>query len=177
MGDDNKKSFWTSLPGILTGVAAVIAAVTGIVVAYNHGTPSPPSTSPSSTTPPPTSSSSTISPQPSSSSSTQQQSSCGAQLPGVPLFGSWRWSGTVHDVLESGVFTFKTDCTYSDVPKSGFTTNDEGQFLVNSSPASITLTNKASGEKHTYLISNISENSFHASNPDLTVNLDFFRAS
>jgi hypothetical protein len=36
MGDENKKSFWTSLPGILTGVAAVIVAVGGILAAYNH---------------------------------------------------------------------------------------------------------------------------------------------
>ena len=45
MGDENKKSFWTSLPGILTGVAAVIVAVTGILAAYNHVAPpsSPPS--------------------------------------------------------------------------------------------------------------------------------------
>ena len=34
MSDDKKgKSFWTSLPGILTGVAALIAAVTGLYIA------------------------------------------------------------------------------------------------------------------------------------------------
>ena len=43
--------------------------------------------------------------------------------------------------------------------------------------APITLINKASGQKHTYMISKISENSFHASSPDYTVNFDFFRAS
>jgi hypothetical protein len=168
MGDDNKKSFWTSLPGILTGIAAVIVAIGGILAVYNHTTPSPPtptSPSPSSTTS-------------SSPSSLQQQSVCGTQLPGVTLFGSWRWSGIVHDAPESGIFTLKNDCTYTDVPKSGFTTNDEGNFLVSYSPdSSITLTNKDSGQKHTYMISKISENSFHASSPDYTVNLDFFRAS
>ncbi len=143
-------------------------------MAYNHGTlPTPTAPSSPLSTPPNTSSQ----PSASSTSSTQQQNACGSQLPGVTLFGNWRWSGTVHDASESGVFTFKNDCTYSDVPKSGFTTNDEGHFVVDSSPASITLTNKASGEKHVYLITNISDNAFHASNPDLTVNLDFFRAS
>jgi len=32
-------SFWTTLPGILTGFASVIAAVTGLVVALNGGDP------------------------------------------------------------------------------------------------------------------------------------------
>jgi hypothetical protein len=175
MGDDNKKSFWTSLPGILTGVAAVIVAVGGILAAYNHVVPSPPpSTAPSS--------SPATSPQPSSpassSSSPAQQIGCGTHPPRVMLFGSWRWSGTVDGTPESGSFTFNNDCTYvAKVTKSGFTTNDEGKFLVSSSPdASITLTNKNSGQKHTYIISKPSENSFHASSPDYTVNLDFFRA-
>jgi hypothetical protein len=93
------------------------------------------------------------------------------------LFGGWRWSGTVHGTQASGVFTFKNDCTYTDDPTSGFTTKDEGTFVVNSSPdVSITLTNKVSGEKHTYLITKISENSFHANDPNYTVNLDFNRA-
>src|SRR5919199_785783 len=146
MGDDNKKSFWTSLPGILTGVAAVIVAVGGILAAYNHTTTSP--SSPASTSP-------STAPSPSSTtpSSPLQQSVCGAQLPGTTLFGNWRWSGTVSGSQASGVFTFKNDCTYTDHPTSGFTTNDEGTFLASSSPdASITLTNKVSGEKHTYLI-------------------------
>jgi len=155
MGDENKKSFWTSLPGILTGVAAVIVAVGGILAAYNHIAP------PSSSNPP--------------LSTTSPQVVCGTQLPGVTLFGAWRWSGTVNGTPESGVFTFKNDCTYENVPKSGITTNDEGSFLVSSSTSgshSITFTNKITGEAHTYDISSISENSFHASNEDYTVNLD-----
>ena len=169
--DDNKKSFWTSLPGILTGIAAVIVAVGGILAAYNHVTPSSsPSPSLSSTTSPPPAS--LQSPPP-------QQIGCGTQPPGAMLFGSWRWSGIVDGNPESGSFTFNNDCTYTaKVTKSGFTTNDEGTFLVSSSPdASITLTNKNSGQKNIYLITKISENSFHASNAENTVNLDFFRAS
>ena len=36
---EDKKSFWTTLPGILTGFAAVISAVTGLVVALHGGDP------------------------------------------------------------------------------------------------------------------------------------------
>jgi len=114
------------------------------------------------------------------SSPSSPQVVCGTQLPGVILFGPWRWSGTVNGSPESGVFTFKNDCTYENVAKSGITTNDEGSFLVSSSPSgshSITFTNKITGKTHTYDISSISENSFHASNDDYTVNLDFIRAS
>ncbi|NJD60656.1 MAG: hypothetical protein FIA98_14780 [Anaerolineae bacterium] len=32
---DKKKSFWVTLPGILTGIAAVITAVTGLYVAFS----------------------------------------------------------------------------------------------------------------------------------------------
>jgi hypothetical protein len=158
MGDDNKKPFWTSLPGILTGIAAVIVAVGGIFTAYNHISPSP---SPAS------------SPSPSS-----QQVVCGAQLPGITLFGTWNWLGSNHGVDQSGIFTFKSDCTYADKAKSGFMTNDEGNFIVSSSsPASITLTNRISGKEVYFKITNISENSFHAATPDYTVNFDFVKAS
>lgn len=173
MGDDDKKSFWTSLPGVLTGIAAVIVAVGGILAAYNHTiTPSSPTSPSSSSTTPP---SSTTSPSP-----TSQQFVCGTQLPGVTLFGIWRWSGTVQDATESGIWTFKNDCTYTNVVKSGIIANDEGSFLVSSSSSatpSITIINKHSGKTHTYLITSISENSFHASSLDYSVNLDFIRAS
>jgi hypothetical protein len=164
MGDDNKKSFWTSLPGILTGIAAVVAAVGGILATYYHIAPS---SSPSSSSTP--------------TSSPPEQFVCGTQLPGVTLFGIWRWSGTVQDATESGIWTFKNDCTYTNVVKSGIIANDEGSFLVSRSSSvatpSITITNKHSGKTHTYLITSISENSFHASTPDYSVNLDFIRAS
>src|SRR5690349_12693670 len=104
MGDDNKKPFWTSLPGILTGIAAVIVAVGGILTAYNHISPSP---SPAS-----------------SPSLSSQQVVCGTQLPGITLFGTWNWFGSNHGVDQSGIFTFKSDCTYTDKAKSGFMTND-----------------------------------------------------
>ena len=174
MGDDNKKSFWTSMPGILTGVAAVIVAVGGVLATYYHVTPPP---SPPS---PPPSQSSASSTQPSTPPSSSQQVACGTQLPGVTLFGIWRWSGTNHDVTQSGVFTFNNDCTYAETI-SGYTTNNEGYYVVSSSSSSaapsITLTGKGSGEKNTYLINNISKNFFHMSSPDNTVNLDFVKAS
>jgi hypothetical protein len=35
---DKKQSFWTTLPGVLTGIAALLTAVTGLlVVMYPHG--------------------------------------------------------------------------------------------------------------------------------------------
>jgi hypothetical protein len=115
------------------------------------------------------------SPLPSSSSQLQQ---CGTHPPGVMLFGSWRWSGPIYGTQASGIFTFQHDCTYTVDPTAGLSTNDEGTFVVTgSSDASITLTNKVSGEKHTYSVTKISENSFHMSNAENTVNLDFFRAS
>jgi hypothetical protein len=161
MGENNKKSFWTSLPGILTGIAAVIAAAGGIFAAYNQASPpSSPSSEPA-TAPPP---------------SSQQKISCGEQLPGVSLFGTWRWSGTASGTPLTGTFTFEEDCSYNAVPISGYTARDEGRFLVRDSPPSITLTNDLTREEKTYLLTDISENSFHASSPDLTVNLDFFRA-
>jgi len=39
---EDKGSFWTTMPGILTGVASVIGAVTGLVIALNGGDPDRP---------------------------------------------------------------------------------------------------------------------------------------
>ncbi len=60
MGNDNEeKSFWRTLPGILTGIAAIITAITGLIIALNAAgiitippifptpTPTPTSTLPS----------------------------------------------------------------------------------------------------------------------------------
>ena len=33
-GEDNKKSFWNTIPGILAGIAAVLTAIGGLIVAY-----------------------------------------------------------------------------------------------------------------------------------------------
>lgn len=41
MDDDGTKGFWTTIPGILTGVAAVVTALTGLVVAIRGGAPAP----------------------------------------------------------------------------------------------------------------------------------------
>jgi len=40
MADDDKKPFWSSLPGILSGLAAVLAAV-GALIYHNHKKPMP----------------------------------------------------------------------------------------------------------------------------------------
>ena len=52
MGGEQAKSFWTSLPGAMTGVAGLMTAITGVWVALNsdsNGSESPTSTSPTST--------------------------------------------------------------------------------------------------------------------------------
>lgn len=102
------------------------------------------------------------------------QGICGTQLPGVTLFGSWRWAGTFHGTPQTGLFTFNNNCTYSDIARAGATTfpTDKGNFFVSVSPASINFTNN-SGSKHQFLITNISENSFHASSPANSAKLDF----
>jgi hypothetical protein len=39
---DQKQSFWSSVPGILTGIAALITAMTGLYLALNGGNPGSP---------------------------------------------------------------------------------------------------------------------------------------
>ncbi len=38
---EKEKSFWSSLPGVLTGIAAVITAITGLYVAISNNQPEP----------------------------------------------------------------------------------------------------------------------------------------
>jgi hypothetical protein len=102
---------------------------------------------------------------------------CGAQLPGVNFFGIWRWSGSNSGNPQSGIFTFKEDCTFSNIASSGFKINDEGTFRVSNSPDSIILRNIDSGTETNLLVSALSEDSFHVSTPDNNVNLDFIKAS
>lgn len=159
MGEHDKKSFWTSIPGILTGIAAIIVAIGSILTVLHIGSTPLPPTSVSSPSP------------------IQSQTVCGLQLPGINnLFGSWTWIGTNSGVTQSGLFTFKNDCTYTNVAKSGFTLNDEGLFTISGSPTTIKLQSK-SGNEHTYLINKIYENSFHLYSLDNNINLDFARAS
>ena len=39
--DSQRGSFWSSLPGILTGAAALITAVSGLAIWHNKSTPAP----------------------------------------------------------------------------------------------------------------------------------------
>jgi len=151
------------MSGILTGIAAIIVAIGGILTALHIGSaPSPLLPVPSST---------------STSPSKQSQAACGTQLPGVDnLFGGWTWVGTNSGIIQSGLFTFKNDCTYTNVAKAGFTGNDKGHFTISGSPTTIKLQSE-SGNEHTYLITKIYENSFHLSDLDNKVNLDFVRTS
>jgi hypothetical protein len=51
----NDSNWWSTLPGVLTGLAAIITAVTGLIVAFNHfsgrSEPTPPSSTSSSPSP------------------------------------------------------------------------------------------------------------------------------
>jgi|SoiMethySBSTD1v2_1073268.scaffolds.fasta_scaffold1046349_2 hypothetical protein len=171
MGEGDKKSFWTSIPGILTGLAAVIVAV-GSILGALHIIPTPTTTS---TTPIATPSSSPTS-TPVTSTTSSSEAVCGTQLPGVDLFGSWTWIGTNNGATQSGIVTFKDDCTYTGVAKSGFTANDEGHFVVGSSPVTIKLQNKL-GNEHNYLVTQITNKSFQLSDLDNKVSLNFVRSS
>ena len=148
--------------------SAVIIAVGGIFTAYNHISPSPPpASSPLPSTPP------ASSPSPSSRASCMRDTTARNHT-----FWDRNWFGSNHGVNKFGYFTFESNCPYSDKAKSGFMTNDEGNFIVgSSSPASITLTDKISGKEVYFKITNVSENSFHAATPDYTVNFDFVKAS
>lgn len=58
MGDEGDKSFWVTLPGILTGIAAIITAIGGILLAlhaigYFDGSDNPTQVNPPSVTPTP----------------------------------------------------------------------------------------------------------------------------
>jgi hypothetical protein len=103
------------------------------------------------------------------------QFNCGAQLDEFSLIGPWRWSGYNSGKFLSGLFTFKSDCTYMDTPRTGFSDKDEGTFFLSSSPLTITLTNKVTGSQIPYLITNPSNNSFHAASLDQGTQLDFNR--
>jgi hypothetical protein len=153
------------MPGILTGIAAVIVALGGVFAALNIDF----GPQPQNTTEQKTQSLATV--------STSSQSVCGTQLPDLNLFGSWRWIGTANDIRQSGLFVFSNDCTYSNNADSDSKVTDEGHFIVSSSPPSIKFQNKDSGKEHTYLITNISEKSFRLSDLDNSISLGFIRES
>lgn len=137
--------------GTLGGIAAVITAVATLWgTIFPHQQPQPTPTTPIIQT-----------------ENQTQPFVCGSQLPGLTLFGKWRWSGTVDHTSKAGIITFNNDCTYRDDPSG-----DEGNFIVSRSPASIILTGK---EKHTYLVTSIYQSSFHASSPDYAIELQFVR--
>ena len=109
-------------------LVVVLVIVAGLGTVFGIGFINRENSPPASTSfsPPPPASPAPLSP----SSSSTQQFVCGTQLPGVALFGSWRWFGVVSEASDSGVITFKSDCTYTIVLTSGSTTTSEGRFNV-----------------------------------------------
>ena len=59
-GEPNRQSFWSTLPGILTAIAAVLTAVTGLTVALNQVRSATPSASPQPTVSTPMQATSTV---------------------------------------------------------------------------------------------------------------------
>jgi len=54
MAENNSPSWWQTMPGILTGLAAIITAVTGLLLAFNRTTGRSDPVAPSSASSPPT---------------------------------------------------------------------------------------------------------------------------
>jgi hypothetical protein len=177
VGEDHRKSFWTSMPGILTGIAAIIVAIGGILTALHFGPPPTPSspaipvtsTSPTasvpltqSTSPPP---------------SNQIPDACGTKLLGINIFGKWKWLGTNNGATQSGITTFKNDCTYTNAATAGLTVNSNGHFNISSTPITTIKLQNNFGKEQVYLVNKIHEDSFHVYDLNNIVNLDFIRTS
>jgi hypothetical protein len=172
MRENDTKWSWKYLAGILGGIAAVIAAIGGILLNLHIGSPPPspatPLTSPTSSIP--------VTQTPSQSPD-QLPNACGSKLLGISIFGKWKWVGTNNGATQSGITTFKSDCTYTNVATAGLTVNTNGHFNISSSPtATIKLQNNL-GKEQNYLVNKIHEDSFHMNDLNNIVNLDFIRTS
>ena len=157
------------MPGILTGIAAVIVAIGGIIGAQ-HIVPTHTTTTTSQPETAVDQNQESI-----AKSSNSSQPICGTQLPGLNLFGGWKWFGNSDGSSISGVLSFKNDCTYAN-DVNGIDSEDIGTFVITSEPNEIRFFAK-SGNDHTYLISKVFENSFHLSDLKETVSLDLVRQS
>lgn len=169
MGEDSKKSFWTSLPGILTGIASVIGVIITLFTTL-HLIPTSSNTnitSPTSSTP--------ITPSTIPTSTNQLPDACGSKLLGINIFGKWNWFGTNNGYRQSGSTTFKNDCTYTSIATYGLTVNTNGHFSISSSPTTTIKLQNNLGREQTYLVNKIHEDSFHMNDLNNIVNLDFIR--
>ena len=179
MDEDHRKSFWTSMPGILTGVAAVIVAIGGIIATLHIGSPPPPP--PSSTTPavtsPPSHPSSVAPTTQTISSSNQIPDACGTKQMGINIFGKWKWIGTNTGATQSGITTFKNDCTYTNVATAGLTVNTNGKFNISSSPTTTINMKNNLGKEQNYVVNKIHNDSFHMNDLNNIINFDFIRTS
>jgi len=171
VGEDHRKSFWTSMPGILTGIAAIIVALGGILATMHFGsppTPPPPTTSPSAPSTPVISTSST---------DNQLPDACGTKLLGINIFGKWKWLGTSNGATQSGITTFKNDCTYTTVATAGLTVNSNGHFNISNIPTTTIKLHNNFGKDQAFLVNKIQEDSFHVYDLNNIVNIDFIRTS
>ena len=159
------------MPGILTGVAAVIVAIGGIIATLHIGSP------PSSPATPIPSPNTTSTPAIQKTSSTNQlPEACGTKLLGINIVGKWKWIGTNTGATQSGITTFKNDCTYTNVATAGLTVNTNGKFNITNSPTTTINMKNNLGKEQNYLVNKIQNDSFHMNDLNI-INFDFIRTS
>ena len=159
------------MPGILTGVAAVIVAIGGIIATLHIGSP------PSSPATPIPSPNTTSNPAIQKTSTNQLPETCGTNILGINIFGKWKWIGTNTGATQSGITTFKNDCTYTNVATAGLTVNTNGKFNITSSPTTTINMKNNLGKQQNYLVNKIHNDSFHMNDLNNIINFDFIRTS
>lgn len=173
MGEDNKKSFWSSMPGILTGIASVIGVIITLITTL-HLVPVSTNTNTNVTS---QSSSLPQAKQNISSPSNQIPNTCGTKLLGINILGKWNWGGTNNGKTQSGIITFKSDCTYTNIDTSGSSENTNGHFSISGpSPIIIKLHNNFN-KGQSYLVNKIYNDYYHLYDLNNNVNLNLFRSS
>jgi hypothetical protein len=113
---DDQKSFWSSIPGILTGLAALITAAAGLLAAFSHFHSGP------SSAPAPSTVSAPASTAPASTSAPASTAAAGSTALPTSIVGSWsgvpngsRWLALLNIAQASSGFsgTFEDPCHFA----------------------------------------------------------------
>jgi hypothetical protein len=162
------------MPGILTGIAAVIGSITAAIVVFQtqgnqEPSPTPPTSrteepSPTPTTPEPTTPEPTT-PEPTTPEPTTPEPPT-SRIEESYLVGNWEFSGTSRGQSVTGSIMFNDDGSYI---KTGYVGTiyapDTGSYVFNNLAGTIQLTSYAYGNAFLYLMNNFQANSFHVSAP------------
>jgi hypothetical protein len=148
--NSDRHSFWTSMPGILTGIAAVIGSITAAIVVFqtqgNEKTVTP--TPDVQNTP---------TPDVQNTPTPDVQNSWS-------LIGTWKVSGTSQGQSVSASVTFNPDSSYNTIGYVGaLYVPDTGSYVFDSLRGTLTLNSYTYGRQYFYNVRNIQENSFHVS--------------